>query len=136
MVEQIRKYKICSEDETSKQGGDKIVTVEFDTQNESEKVLLVNTDGDDAEPSSSVENNAENSSVGDDYSVFHSYRELSDVVTAYEIETISKYNKGFDVDINLENYLSTVRKISICFGVIVIMMIPPTSNSTVLHLYF
>ena len=45
-------------------------------------------------------------SAVDDSSVFHSYRELSNVVTSYEIETISKFNmkntyEGFDVDISL-----------------------------------
>ena len=102
----LRKLNICSEDETSKQGGDERVTVEFDTQDESDQGLPVNTHGDDAKQSSSVEN-AENTSVVDDYSVFHSYRELSDVLTTYEIETISKFNmtnifKGFDVDISLK----------------------------------
>ena len=106
----LRKHTIdlCSSGGNSKQGSD---AREFDTQNESE-VLPVKT-GDDAKPSSFVENAADTSVVVDDYSVFHSYREVSDAVTAYEIETISKFNvknkyKGFDVDIYLENYLSTI----------------------------
>ena len=49
-----------------------------------------------------------------DYDVYHCYQKLSDAVTAYEIDTITKYNiknksTGFEEDIDLHSYISTIR---------------------------
>ena len=66
--------------------------------------------------SSSMKENESNRNLIDenDYAVYHFYRELSDAVTSYEIDTITKYNiknksKGFNEDTDLQSYLSTIR---------------------------
>ena len=93
--------------------------------------------------SASMKENESNRNLIDenDYAVYHCYRELSDAVTAYEIDTITKYNIKISPKdstmipiYKVTSAPSGQRRISNCFGIIIIKGIAHLLNSMVFHL--